>query len=191
MTKHPNVVKLDASFVPQWTHKTTLAMEGYEGLQESIGAKEFLTDGVLKNYYVEAQDDTKPGLIRAMRVASVLAKHLRLMGNPLILSPISGALHEQKVKYMEREIEPVNPVMEAKGAGYIVIPDFMLDKFDPAEVWTQRETRDFGIYLINHIHNGGGLVLAGRSLHQVPHLTAFGYDLEQIIRTQFVVQPVK
>lgn len=187
--KHPNAVKLDASFVPTWTHKLTLATEGYPILQESILAKEFLNDGVLKNYYIQnSGPPIAQGRDKSSRAASLLAKHLRLSGVSLNWVLLSMALREQRIQYMERDVESWNPVLTLRGKGYIVIPDFATLQ-DPYEVWTRTELEDLGGFLASHIYSGGALVLGG-GLAEPNLLNCFGTELSIMIRNSFEIHEV-
>ncbi len=177
--KHPNALKLDASCVPPWTHKLTLAMEGFEALQESISAKEYATDGILKNYYMQAEDTRVGTALRTSRVVSLMAKHLRLAGNPLIWATLPTLLSEQRIAQMEREVESRNPVLKARGKGYIAIPDFFLLE-EPTSAWSLASLMDAGDFLASHVHYGGGLILGGYT-PLAESIRCFGPELGSLI----------
>ncbi len=173
---HPNALKLSASFIPTWTHKTTLALEGHEALQEDISAKRFITNDTLQSYYIQGNH----------RIASVLAKHLRLSGQPVVWSTMAGALREQQVHYHLRDIAPMNPIMSVRGTGYIVIPDFYNHE-NPSEVWAKDELEALGSYLSSHVYAGGALVLGGMD-PKSDGMKAYGDEIGAMINTMFSIQ---
>jgi hypothetical protein len=184
--KHPNAVKLDASRVPPWTHKVTLEMEGYPALQESISAGEYKDSGILKSYYV--QGSTAPELRKAGRVVSVLAKHLRLSGNPLVWVLLSGLLHEQRIQYLNRDVASVSDVLKTRGTGYIAIPDFYTVP-RPAEVWSRSDMDDVGNFLATHVYYGGGLILGGLP-PDTEGAEDFGIEMADMLHKRFVLQSI-
>lgn len=179
MTKHPNAVKLDASFIPTWTHKLTLAMEGFEALQEDISAKRYIANDRLQNYYIQGNH----------RAASLLAKHLRLSGQPVVWCTMAGALREQRIQYHPREIPSWNPIMTTRGKGYIVIPDYYQHD-EPYMVWTIAELEDLGNYLASHVYAGGALVLGGNDPKSAG-LKCYGTEIVNMINTVFSIQTAR
>lgn len=188
MAKHPNAVKLDASRVPPWTHSTTLEKEGYAALQESISAKEYVQAGQLKSYYVESSG-TPASARKATRAVSLIAKHLRLVGNPLMLVSLSGLLREQRIAYLPREVESANPVLTLRGKGYIAIPDFFLEP-NPLDLASLYDLHDVGDFLVSHVYSGGGLILGGLP-RTTESLDRFGYEAAGMIRERFEFHTVK
>lgn len=189
MDMHPNAIKLNSSFVPTWTHKAGLEDEGQTALQEAISQKEFVQDGVLKSYYVEAFTDSD--VVKAARVAALLAKHLRLAGPNLVYCTLAGFMREQRIANMEREVESEIPVLTTRGKGYIVIPDFFSNtKVSPGEQWSYRDTEEVGDRLMRHVYAGGGLVLCGRSRFS-EYLQDFGIELYDAIMNRFSVVTVR
>ena len=177
MAKHPNAVKLDASFVPPWTHKMTLSGAGQISLQESISAKEYMQDDTLRNYFVAGNPE----------IASLMAKHLRLCGVPLMWCTLATLIHEQRIQYTDKEEYSRNGVLKARGSGYIVIPDLMT-KEDPRTIWTRAELAQAGDFLATHVYSGGGLVLGGLDMKNYP-VDCYGTDLARIVevRSTFIV----
>lgn len=200
---HPNAIKLHDSCIPRWTHSLTLADEGYPALEESLKNKGYMADnGVLTNFYMQAETQDEDCVFRTYRAASLLAKQLRLSGVPVMQVSLPGLLTAYRLAYgMEREIEPFNPAMSRRGEGYIVIPD-LHSRLDPrpGDMWPDMYLHDAADWLLAHVHAGGGLVFAGYDrFHGNPlsaeghsyTLSCFGHILRAMIQDSFTVQIIK
>ena len=186
MTEHPNIAKLRASRVAEYTFKTTLADHGHAGLQEMVSKREYLSDGILNSYYLAAPSGDRAGTMRATYIANLFAKHLRLSGAAVICTTMAGLMREQRVHSMEREVEEKHPVIAARGKGYIVVTDFMMFSAPPAEeIWPVRELLEAGDFLLSHVRDGGALVVPGhpKFADSVSHLGRdFVYALVTMMR---------
>lgn len=183
MALHPNVLKLRDSKIPDYTHSTTLVKEGYAGLSEGILEKEYVVKGIFRNYYLQYKAGDGRSAQNAVLIAALLAKEIKLSGVQVMFVTLAGFIREVRFNTMDREVERINPVMKYIGKGYIVMPDF--GEFEkPAEVYSPREIYEVADYLVTHVGDGGGLVLAGRPIGS-DSITSFGTALSRLLATCF------
>ncbi len=160
---HPNIIKLNASHIPQYTQHTTLKLEGLDILEDIVRKKKYVDDntGVLRSYYLEAGAKV-PEQRKAVTATAVFAKELRLSGNEVCYSPIATFMREMVRDSLPRESISMNPVMKHVGKGYIVVPEFhTLDWL--ATIYPLREVHDFEGMLLNHLDRGGAFVFCGKA----------------------------
>lgn len=188
MALHQNVLKLRDSKIPDYTHSTTLVREGYAGLSEGVLDKEYIVNGIFRNYYLQHEAHDGRSAQHAVLIAALLAKEIKLSGAQVIFVTLAGFIREVQFNAMDREVERINPVMKYIGKGYIVMPDF--GEFEnPAEVYSQRELHAVADYLTTHVGDGGGLVLAGRPATS-NSVTAFGATLSRLLEDRFDIHAV-
>lgn len=188
MALHPNVLKLRDSKIPDYTHSTTLVREGHAGLSDEILEKSYLKNGIFRNYYLQYAAGDGRSSQYAVLIAALLAKEVKLSGAQVIFVTLAGFIREVQFNAMDREVERINPVMKYIGKGYIVMPDF--GEFEnPAEVYSQRELHAVADYLVTHVSDGGGLVLAGRPVTS-DSVAAFGATLSRLLANRFDIHAV-
>jgi hypothetical protein len=190
MNEHPNVIKLRASRVADYTFKETLADNGYVALQETVSSKQYIDNGILKNYRLEAKVTERPQRIRTVHLAHLFAKHLRLSGTPLICISLAGLITELRIAQMEREIPALIPVLKTRGTGYIVVTDLLINAVSPEQIWSHKELAEVGDFLSGHIRDGGGVVFATHE-NDAAQVALLGPDFEKLNSAVFVTVPAQ
>jgi hypothetical protein len=189
MAEHPNIIKLRTAGIPAYVYGWTLEMKGYAGLQELISAREYLQNGVLKNFFLNAGNllvKAQHGIeSNAVIACNLMAKHLCLSGVPVCVTSVTGILNENRRRLDARDqSEQYRAVF---GKGYLVIPDFVLS--DISGIWTEDALRAVADTLMAHVQYGGGLVLGGKDYPE--HIAAvLGYDLHTLLQHAFAYYPV-
>lgn len=149
--------KMRAANIPPTTFGTTLVEQGHNILRGIIADRDFKReDGRLNSYVIHADDETESGMLRSFAAASLFAKELVLINQPVyLLSTVSLAFELRHYDYTMDDEDRLNPIFSKRGHGYIVVPEF--DRYEVIEnASNQRECMD---WLAQHVQRGGGLIL--------------------------------
>lgn len=143
--------KMRNANIPAFTFDTNLIAEKGDSLRAILANKEFKTTDGLASYVVGNQGSTTP--LRATRLVSVMAKELVLTGQKVKFLPLGGLIRELRITDYTNDISDIYAMV---GKGYFVIPDFD-DEHHDEKLWVETQA-----FLISHVNQGGGLVLAVR-----------------------------
>lgn len=153
--------KIQGANLPPYVLDTTLVRDGFQMLRDIVASKAFRKPQGLESYTIVPQlAEVKEA--RAVRATTLLAKEILLMGTPVYYITLAGFLREVRLQDYSAARDPINPVLDRIGTGYIAISEM-----DNPEAWPSpsiwQEGQDL---LMSHVSRGGGLILGtGANVH--------------------------